>query len=156
MPQITHEVVVPVSPDVAFAVSQTTGEVRMQWDPFIRQQHLLDGAKRPDKGVRTFTKSREGLRMVSKYVSFNPPTNVGMTMLKGPWFLEKFGGGWRFTEVEGGTKAVWKYTFTVRPAWLSPIADRIGVIVLGRDIKQRIAAFAAACEKPEILAAVQE
>lgn len=153
MPQITHEVVVPVPPDVAFAVSQTTGEIRLAWDPFVRVQYLLDGADRPGKDVRTFTKSREGLRMVSKYVSYNPPTNVGMTMLKGPWFLDTFGGGWRFTAVEGGTRAVWKYTFSVKPSWLRKVAEPIGVRVLNRDIRQRITAFAAACEDPEVVAA---
>jgi len=156
MPQIKHEVYVPVPPDVAFAVSQTTGEVRLRWDPFVKVQHLLDGAERPGKGVRTFTKSREGLRMVSKYVSYNPPTNVGMTMLKGPWFLQTFGGGWRFTPEGDGTRAVWKYTFTVKPAWLRRIADPIGVRMLGRDIEQRITAFAKACSDPQVLAAVRE
>lgn len=37
MPQIKHEVYVPVPPDVAFAVSQTTGEVRLRWDPFVKR-----------------------------------------------------------------------------------------------------------------------
>ncbi len=39
-----------------------------------------------------------GLKMVSEYVSYTPPRNVGMTMVSGPWFFENFGGGgWRFT-----------------------------------------------------------
>ena len=114
---------VPVTCDVAFAVSQTTGELRLRWDPFIRSQRLL-GAARPDVGVRTHTRSRLGPAMVSEYVSFRPPTSVGMTMVEGPWFFDRFGGGWRFTpeEVDGapGTLAVWKYTFGTRPGWLSP------------------------------------
>ena len=56
MPVVTAEVVVPVSPDVAFAVSQTTGATRLHWD----------------------------LTMVSRYVSFSPGSNVGMTMEDGP------------------------------------------------------------------------
>jgi len=32
-------VTVPVPPDVAFAVSQTTGLVRLRWDPFICRQY---------------------------------------------------------------------------------------------------------------------
>ena len=39
MPAVTAEVVVPVSPDVAYAVSQTTGATRLRWDLFIRHQH---------------------------------------------------------------------------------------------------------------------
>ena len=39
MPVIESSVVVPVAPDVAFAVSQTTGDLRLRWDPFIGGQH---------------------------------------------------------------------------------------------------------------------
>lgn len=158
MPQVTAETWVPVPPATAFAVSQTTGEVRLRWDPFIRSQRLLD-AERPDAGVHTFTRARLGPSMVSRYVSYRPPTSVGMTMERGPWFFASFGGGWRFTPEErdgvAGTKAVWKYTWSTKPAWLSPVADRIGRVVLGREIRQRIAAWAAACEDPVVLAAVE-
>ncbi|MFC7760798.1 hypothetical protein ACFQY4_24325 [Catellatospora bangladeshensis] len=50
MPVVEAVAVVPVPPEVAFAVSQTTGEIRYRWDPFVRRQQLLDGATRPGKG----------------------------------------------------------------------------------------------------------
>ncbi|MFB2582799.1 SRPBCC family protein [Herbiconiux sp. P15] len=149
--------VVPVSADVAFAVSQTTGEVRLRWDPFIRRQQLLGGAEVPAKGVRTFTVQRFGLRMVSEYVSYNPPSNVGMKMTKGSWFFERLAGGWRFSPVDGdpeSTLAVWRYSFTCQPAWLAPLAERIGALVLQRDIDRRIRGFAEGCEDPVVLAHV--
>lgn len=157
MPQVSAEAWVPVTPEVAFAVSQTTGEVRLRWDPFIRHQHLVD-AERPGPGVRTVTRARVGPRMVSEYVSYRPPTSVGMTMVEGPWFFARFGGGWRFTPAErdgvAGTRAAWKYTYTVRPAWLRPVAEPIGQWLLGREIRARIAAFARACTDPEVLASL--
>ncbi|WP_343036761.1 hypothetical protein [Flexivirga aerilata] len=61
MPQVTADAWVPVTPDVAFAVSQTTGEVRLRWDPFIRSQRLFD-AGRPGVGVHTLTKPVSGRR----------------------------------------------------------------------------------------------
>ena len=147
---------VPVPPDVAFAVSQTTGEVRLRWDPFIRRQRFLDGATVPAKGVRTLTLHRSGLRMVSEYVSYKPPTNVGMKMVEGPWFFAVMAGGWRFAPLpDGGTRAVWRYSFTCRPAWLAPLAERIGRVVLQRDVDRRIAGFARGCADPEVLAAVR-
>ncbi len=155
MPRVEVSVVVPVPPDVAFRVSQTQGEVRYRWDPFVRSQQLLDGAERPAKGVRTLTRSRHGLRMVSEYVSYRPPSQVGMKMVEGPWFFETFGGGWTFHDDPGGTKAVWRYTFSVRPRWLAPIGDRIGSRLLQRDIERRIDGFANGCADPEVLAAVQ-
>lgn len=156
MPRVTARVRVPVPPETAFAVSQTTGELRLRWDPFIRRQHLLDGATRPDKGVRTYTRARVGPRMVSEYVAYRPPTSVGMTMVEGPWFFASFGGGWRFTPREDGTEAVWKYTYSIRPSWLRFVAEPIGQWLLGREIRARIDAFARACADPEILAAVED
>ncbi|MCY1247543.1 hypothetical protein D9M72_608860 [compost metagenome] len=73
-------------------------------------------------------------------------------MVSGPWFFGNFGGGWRFTPADGGTRAVWKYTFTCRPAWLRPVAERIGSRLLGREIEKRIEAFARACEDPQLVA----
>ena len=156
MPVVESRCVVPVSPEVAFAVSQTQGEARKRWDPFIRRQHLLDGATGPAKGVRTLTVQRFGFRMVSEYVSYAPPTNVGMKMTKGSWFFERMGGGWRFSAVEsdpGSTLAIWRYNFTCRPRWLAPLAERMGAVVLQRDIDRRIRGFARGCEDPVVLAA---
>ena len=156
MPVVESRCVVPVSPELAFAVSQTTGEARLRWDPFIRHQHFLDGATRPAKGVRTLTVQRFGFRMESEYVSFAPPTNVGFAMTTGPWFFARMGGGWRFKPVEGdpgSTAATWRYNFTCRPSWLAPIAERIGAVVLQRDIDRRIQGYARGCEDPFVLAA---
>ncbi|WP_199423118.1 type II toxin-antitoxin system RatA family toxin [Actinotalea solisilvae] len=153
---VESSVDVPVPPDVAFAVSQTTGATRLRWDPFIRRQRFLDGATVPAKGVRTLTHHRTGLRMVSEYVSYHPPTNVGMTMVEGPWFFAVMAGGWRFTALPdgAGTRAVWRYSFTCRPGWLAPLAERVGRVVLQRDVDRRIAGFARGCADPEVLAAV--
>lgn len=182
MPRVEATAVVPLDANRAFALSQTYGELRYRWDPFVREQRLLDGATGAAKGVRTWTRSRHRLTMVSEYVTFRPPTHVGMRMVSGPWFFQTFSGGWNFTAIdrdpgsgdatsldattpgatslgaagtEGAvTAATWRYNFTIRPSWLAPVADRIGVWVLGRDIRRRLDAFAAACADPEIVAAV--
>ncbi|MGN7859750.1 SRPBCC family protein [Microbacterium sp. 22303] len=153
MPVVQAAVVVPIPPVLAYAVSQTTGEVRRRWDGFIRAQHFLDGATTPAKGVRTFTRQRFGLSMITHYVSYAPPTNVGMVMEKGPWFFRTLGAGWRFEPVDGGTRAVWKYNFTCRPTWLAPVAERIGTVVLGYEVRRRIAGFARGCADPVVLEA---
>ena len=154
MTRVESSVVVDVDPATAFAVSQTSGQTRLRWDPFIHEQHFLDGATTPAKGVRTETRHRSRLRMVSEYVSFNPPTNVGMKMVEGPWFFASFAGGWRFAAEPGGRcRATWRYNFSCRPAWLAPLAERIGAIVLKRDIDRRIAGFARGCADPVVVAA---
>ncbi|MEO7079490.1 MAG: SRPBCC family protein [Rhodococcus sp. (in: high G+C Gram-positive bacteria)] len=158
MPVVESSVIVALPVDLAFAVSQTTGSIRMRWDPFVRRQYFLDGALTPDTGVRTVTVHRLGFRMISEYVSYHPPTNVGMKMVTGSWFFERMGGGWRFTPVEGqpdSTRAVWKYNVACRPRFLAPIAERIGRIILQRDIDRRIAGYARGCADSEVVAAAR-
>lgn len=155
MPVVESSVVVPVPQETAFAVSQTSGEIRLRWDPFIAHQHFLGDATRAGKGVRTFTRHWSGLKMISEYVSYKPPTNVGMKMISGPWFFASLAGGWRFdARPDGRTLATWRYNFTCRPDWLAPAANRIGSWWLGRDIDRRIAGFASACVDPVVIAVV--
>lgn len=155
MPRVESTVVVPLDPERTFRLSQTYGELRYRWDPFVVEQRLLGDAERAAKGVRTWTRSRHRLVMVSEYVTFKPPDHVGMRMVEGPWFFKSFSGGWHFTPAEGGgTTATWRYNFTCRPGWLAPLADRIGVRLLGRDIRRRLDAFARACADPDIVAAL--
>jgi len=155
MPRVQSTVVVPLDPDRTFALSQTYGELRYRWDPFVREQRLLDGAPAAAAGVRTWTRSRHRLQMVSQYVAFRPPRHVGMRMLSGPRFFESFSGGWNFVPTrDGGTEATWRYNFTIRPRWLAPVADRVGTFVLGREVRKRLAAFAKACEDPEVVKAL--
>jgi hypothetical protein len=93
--------------------------------------------------------------MVSEYLAFNPPRQVGMRMVTGPWFFRTFSGGWGFSAREdGGTDATWRYSFAIRPAWLAPVADRIGRRFLQRDIDRRLAGFARACADPGLVADV--
>jgi hypothetical protein len=156
VPRIESTVTVHIPVDDAFVVSQSQQEVRYRWDPFVREQRLLNGATTPGNGVETFTRSRHGLTMVSRYTSFRRPSQVGMKMVKGPAFFASFGGGWIFKPIDDNTtEVVWRYTFTIRPRWLAPIADRIGRRVLQADIDRRLAGYAAACANPEIVEAAR-
>ncbi|MHA7268267.1 SRPBCC family protein [Arthrobacter sp. HLT1-20] len=152
MPQVIAERTVRLDPSTAFELSQTTGAFRLRWDPFIHSQQFQDGATVAAKGVRTRTRSRMGLLMISEYVSFVPGKNVGMKMVAGPWFFANFGAGWRFAESDGGTRLVWKYTFTCKPRFLQPWANPVGQWLLGREIERRISSFAAACDDPQLIA----
>jgi hypothetical protein len=98
--------------------------------------------------------------MITEYASYRPPTSVGMTMVQGPWFFGRFGGGWRFAAADldgaAGTMATWKYTWSARPAWLAPLSDPIGRWLLNREIEARITAYAQACQDPVVLEAVSD
>lgn len=83
----------------------------------------------PAKGLRTLTVQRFGFRMESEYVSYHPPSNVGMKMTR--------------------------YNFACKPRWLAPVAERLGAIILQRDIDRRIQGFARGCTDPLVLESVQ-
>jgi ribosome-associated toxin RatA of RatAB toxin-antitoxin module len=156
VPRIEAKCSVPVSADLAFALSQTYGELRYRWDPFVHHQELLNGAHRAGAGVQTLTRSKHKLTMITEYQSFRPPSHVGMKMVSGPWFFQTFSGGWNFlATTDNETAVTWRYNFVVKPAFLRPIADRIGTYVLQRDINRRLAAFANACRDQSILKEVQ-
>ena len=54
-----------------------------------------------------------------------------------------------------GTRAVWKYTYDVRPTWLRRVAHPIGQRLLGREIRKRIEGFAQGCRDEQVLAAAR-
>lgn len=158
MPVVEATAVVPIPRELAFAVSQTTAPVRYRWDPFVRKQYFIDGAARPAKGVRTFTRSRHGLTMVSEYVSFAPPNHVGMKMVRGPRFFEMFAGGWRFKAAAdpGYTLVTWRYSFRCKPAMVRPLGHWIGKRLLQRDIERRIAGYVEGCHDPVVISAARQ
>ncbi len=126
--------------------------VRLEWDPFVSAQHLVN-TDTPGKGVQTYTRSRHGLTMVSEYLTYHPPTHLGMKMVRGPWFFRTFSGSWHFKDLgDGRIDVVYRYRYDCRPAWLQPIAHRIGNWYLGRDIERRVAAFVRGVEDPDIVA----
>jgi hypothetical protein len=80
MPQMLADAWVPSRPTRRSRVSQTTGELRLRWNPFIHHQQLI-AADRPAEGVQIPTRVRVGPTMASEYVSYRPPSSVGQGLL---------------------------------------------------------------------------
>ena len=153
MPRTEATRTIAVPAEDAFALSMSQLDVRYAWDPFVKEQRLLHGATRPDRGVQSLTKSKHGLTMITEYTSFKPPTQVGMKLVSGPPFFGNFAGGWSFKPVaETTTEATWRYTFSIKPTLLAPIGDRIGARLLGSDIETRLEHFARGCLDPDLVA----
>ena len=62
-------------PGVLFDLTQYYSS-RLDWDPFLKQARLLEGAEGPGNDVRAWCVARNGLGMETRYVSFNPPGTV--------------------------------------------------------------------------------
>jgi len=140
--------------------------VRLEWDPFVQDQRLI-GADQPGRGVRTWTRSRHRLTMVTEYVTYRRPNLMGMRMVQGPPLFRTFSGSWHFTDApttpprldaapggEAGPRCdiVFRYRFECRPSWLQWLTHPIGRWYLGRDIDRRLAAFVRSAEDPAIVA----
>ena len=111
---------------------------RLQWDSFLKTAELLDGAGAAGKGVRAWCVARNGMGMVTEYVTFNRPDVTAIKMTRGPFLFKTFAGSWRFRpQGEGGTEVVFLYSFTLRFPFclLSGIMRRN----LQRNVRQRLA-----------------
>lgn len=147
---VEHRRIANASADDAFVVASSYG-VRLDWDPFVNAQHLINTGT-PGRGVQTYTRSKHGLTMVSEYLTYKRPSNMGMKMVHGPWFFRTFSGGWHFHDLDDGRcEITYRYRFDCRPRWLQPISHRIGNWLLGRDIAARVDAFVAGVEDADIV-----
>ncbi len=63
---------VEAEPDILFDLTQDYAH-RLDWDPFLREARLLEGADSPGIGVRAWCVAHNGLGMETRYITFNPP-----------------------------------------------------------------------------------
>lgn len=142
MPTIRADRVVDAPRDELFALSQDYHR-RLDWDPFLRELEFLDGATDPGVDVRVRVRAHNGLAMTVRYITFDPPRRVAVTMLDGPRFFAKFAGTWRFESQDSqATRVVFQYYFQTRPVLVRPMLDPIVGRVLTRDMQKRLAELA--------------
>lgn len=119
-------------------------ERRLEWDIYLAEAYLLEGRATAAVGVESYCKSKGGSVLISKYISFSPPSHAAVRMTQGPWILRKFGGTWRFIGLEEGrTEVRFVYNFQVRPAFLRWLVEPLVAAVYRRDMQRRINAFTA-------------
>jgi ribosome-associated toxin RatA of RatAB toxin-antitoxin module len=116
---IRRSIEIAAEPAVLFDLTQDYTH-RLDWDPFLKEAKLLDGAETPGVGVRAWCVARNGLGMETKYVSFNPPGACAVEMTRSPWFFRSFAGSWRFEAIgPGRSRVTFTYSLVGRPALLS-------------------------------------
>lgn len=88
---------------------------RLQWDTFLRKADLIKGATKADKGVEAYCEAKNGIGMVTEYVTYNRPKVTAIKMTNGPYLFKAFLGSWTFKEVAADkTEVVFLYSFTLR------------------------------------------
>ncbi len=96
-----------------FALTQDYA-ARPRWDPFHRDYRLLDG-EITGVGARVWFRARNRMAMTVRYVSYDPPDRVAMTMIDGPAMFKTFSGSWVFKATAAGRCLVsFHYHFELR------------------------------------------
>lgn len=153
MPTLELTIDIRAEREALFALTQDYDR-RLQWDPFLREARLLDGAPAAAVGVRAWCVARYGwgLGMETAYVSLDPPSVVAVKMTRGPAILASFAGSWRFTHNgPGTTRVIFRYNLTTRPRLLHAVLDPLVVAVFARDTRHRLRALKRAVETTAIL-----
>lgn len=118
---------------------------RLEWDPFLKEACLLEGAQAAALGVKARCTARNGfagLAMETVYVSFDRPRVAAVKMTRGPAVLETFAATLRQEDVGSGmTLVTYRFNFATRPRWLRAIADPIAAALFRREVRGRLMAL---------------
>jgi hypothetical protein len=87
--KFTEKIEIVCSSTFAFDFTQDYTQ-RLTWDTFLKRAKLMDGALKAGKSVKAYCVAKNGLGMVTEYVSFNRPKATAIKMTKGPFFFRYF------------------------------------------------------------------
>ncbi len=122
--------------------------VRYQWDPFPEKIELLNGATEVEIGVRTLVIAKSGLTMEVEFVQVAPPTTAAIIMIKGPAFIQSFGGSWVFKPIDANTtKAKFRYSIKTKKWAIPPISEYIAALYFKKAVTARLSGLKKFCEK---------
>ena len=112
--KFSSSITINCSQEVAFNYTQNYSN-RLKWDTFLTKAELMEGAEAAGNGVKAYCVAKNGLGMVTEYVSFNPPKATAIKMTDGPYMFKSFMGSWNFKEAEDGkTEVIFLYSFRLR------------------------------------------
>lgn len=87
---------------------------RLKWDTFLKKAYLIDGTTTAHKGVKACCVAKNGIGMVTEYVTYNRPRVTAIKMTKGPYMFKSFLGSWTFKELpDNKTEVIFLYSFSL-------------------------------------------
>ncbi|MBN8697958.1 MAG: SRPBCC family protein [Bacteroidetes bacterium] len=134
--KFSEKIIINSSREAAFDYTQDYGN-RLKWDTFLKKAELIDGATEAGIGVKANCVAKNGLGMITEYVSFNRPEGTAVKMTKGPFIFKSFAGSWKFAQLESEvTEVTFIYSFELR--WPFGIFQRKVNSKLQTEVKQRL------------------
>ncbi|MFY9221125.1 MAG: SRPBCC family protein [Blastocatellia bacterium] len=151
MQTIEDHIIVRATPENVFDLSQDYN-LRLEWDPFIRDIKFLNGATKVNVGVQVWVRAWTGLTMTVEYITLKRPNVVAMKMLSGPKFFCSFSGSWRFEPHSTfDTEVTFKYAFDIRWKSLAWLLNPIIKLVFHRDIIGRLKGLKHGVEQKKLI-----
>ncbi len=112
--KFSEKIIMDCSASEAFDYTQDYNN-RLKWDTFLKRAELMEGALKPDKGVKAYCVAKNGLGMVTEYVSFNRPKATAIKMTRGPYLFKSFLGSWTFKDTRNSkAEVIFLYSFKLR------------------------------------------
>jgi ribosome-associated toxin RatA of RatAB toxin-antitoxin module len=148
--RFTEKTEIKCSPEFVFDYTQDYKQ-RLTWDTFLKRAELIEGATTAGSGVKAYCVAKNGLGMITEYVSFNRPRATAIKMTKGPFMFKSFLGSWTFKEIEADlTEVIFLYSFQLRfpfnlASWLIKRNLQSNVRQRLVDLKKNIEEKNAAC-----------
>ena len=140
------------SPEAVFDLIHDCAR-RLEWDPFLKEARLLEGAKAAGLGVKTRCTAGNGLAglaMETVYVSFDRPRVAAVRMTRGPAILETFAASLRQEDIGFGlTRVSYRFNFSIRPRSLRAVAGPITSVLFRRKARHRLKALKSYLERSE-------
>jgi hypothetical protein len=124
---------------------------RLEWDPFLREARLLDGAASAGVGVKSICTARwasGGMAMETVYVSFDRPRVAAVKMTRGPGLLGEFAASLRQDSLgTGGTRVTYRFHLASRARWFRVVLDPVLYAIFARETRSRLQALKRFLEK---------
>jgi ribosome-associated toxin RatA of RatAB toxin-antitoxin module len=110
---------------------------RLKWDTFLKKADLIEGATTADKGVKAYCVAKNGLGMVTEYVTYNRPKVTAIKMTEGPFMFKSFLGSWTFKEISNDkTEVIFLYSFSLKFPF--NILTKYIKTILHKNVQQRL------------------
>ena len=84
--KFAETILINEKPEQVFDFTQDYNK-RLKWDTFLKKADLIDGAKSAEKGVKAYCVAKNGIGMVTEYVTYNRPKVTAIKMTKGPFMF---------------------------------------------------------------------
>jgi ribosome-associated toxin RatA of RatAB toxin-antitoxin module len=112
--KFTERIIINCTQEFAFDYTQDYTN-RLKWDSFLKKAELLDGAIIADVGVQAYCVAKNGLGMITEYISFNRPKAAAVNMIGGPYLFRTFLASWTFKPIaQNQTEVIFLYSISLR------------------------------------------